>query len=398
MRHLIPMAITIQEILTQINLVISPHTDTPELDAQVLVAHFLDKPRSWVLAHPEAHINDQQYNKMIQGLDRLEHGEALPYVIGHWEFFGFDFHLTPDVLIPRPETELLVERGISWLQNHPNQCMVIDVGTGSGCIGIALAKTITDLSVFMTDISPNALKVARINAKKYGLSDRLEFRLTDLLDGITGQYDLICANLPYIPSQVLSKLPVAESEPLLALDGGHRGTELISRLLDQARSCLAPDGLMLVEIESSQGAEVKTMAGSFFPGAKVEILKDLSGWDRCIEITPSRHLIHLCTHRDWQNAQEQGILISKSLSQEGFIHCSQPQQILEVANRFYKGIPGLVLLWIDPEKITSDIRWEAADGTLFPHIYGPINLDAVISVMDFKPDDDGTYRVLQLPD
>src|SRR4030042_1414417 len=221
MRHLIPMAITIQEILTQINLVISPHTDTPELDAQVLVAHFLDKPRSWVLAHPEAHINDQQYNKMIQGLDRLEHGEALPYVIGHWEFFGFDFHLTPDVLIPRPETELLVERGISWLQNHPNQCMVIDVGTGSGCIGIALAKNITDLSVFMTDISPNALNVARINAKKYGLSDRLEFRLTDLLDGITGQYDLICANLPYIPSQVLSKLPVAESEPLLALDGGH---------------------------------------------------------------------------------------------------------------------------------------------------------------------------------
>jgi uncharacterized protein (DUF952 family) len=130
----------------------------------------------------------------------------------------------------------------------------------------------------------------------------------------------------------------------------------------------------------------------------VEILKDLSGWDRCIEITPSRHLIHLCTHKSWLDALKLGKYISKSINHEGFIHCSQPQQILEVANRFYKGIPGLVLLWIDPEKITSDIRWEAADGTLFPHIYGPINLDAVISVMDFKPDDDGTYRVLQLPD
>jgi uncharacterized protein (DUF952 family)/precorrin-6B methylase 2 len=284
------------------------------------------------------------------------------------------------------------------LHNHPNQRKVIDVGTGSGCIGIALAMNIPDLNVLMTDVSPQALSVARINADKFRLSERLEFLQADLLDGIAGQYDLICSNLPYIPSHVLRKLPVAEREPHLALDGGHSGTELISRLLDQARSCLAHAGLILLEIESSQGTVVKTMSSSYYPDSEVEILKDLSGKDRCIQITPSNLLIHLCQYNEWQAAHEKGKLFSKSLSQEGFIHCSQPEQILQVANRFYQGIPGLVLLWIDPEKITSDIRWEFSEGTLYPHIYGPINLDAVTSVTDIKPDDDGTYRVIRLPD
>lgn len=392
------MAISIEEILTQINLVISKQSETPSLDAQVLVAHFLDKPRSWVLAHPDACIENHHYNKIIQGLNRLEHGEPLPYIIEHWEFFGFDFYLTPDVLIPRPETELLVEHGIAWLHEHPNQRMAIDVGTGSGCIGIALAINIPNLSVLMTDNSLSALNVARVNAEKYGLSNRLEFRQADLLDGIEAQYDLICANLPYIPSQMLRKLPVAVREPILALDGGHRGIELIARLLDQARNHLPPGGLMMLEIEASQGAEVKTIAGALYPTSQVEILKDLSGRDRCIEITSSKLLNHLCQQNEFQNAQEQGIFINKSLIQEGFIHCSQPQQILQIANRFYHGIPGLVLLWIDPEKITSEIRWEASDGTLFPHIYGPIDLDAVIAVTDMKPDDDGSYRLIQLPD
>jgi len=392
------MAITIQDILTQINAVISQHTETPALDAQVLVAHFLEKPRSWVLAHPEAQIANHQYNKIIHGMDRLEHGEPLPYVIGHREFFGLEFQLTPDVLIPRPETELLVENGITWLLKHPNQRKAIDVGTGSGCIGIALANNVLDLQVLMADISRGALIVARGNAEKLGLFDRLEFRQADLMDGIEGHFNLICANLPYIPNPMLRYLSVAEREPNLALDGGLSGTELIFRLLDQSRSHLAPGGTILLEIESSQGAEVSSMACSYYPASHVELLKDLSGNDRCIEITPSNYLIHLCQVKEWQGAQEPRIFKSKSLDHEGFIHCSQPQQILQVANRFYQGIPGLVLLWVDPEKITSAIRWEAADGALFPHIYGPINLDAVFSVTEINPDDDGIFRLIQLPD
>jgi uncharacterized protein (DUF952 family) len=153
-----------------------------------------------------------------------------------------------------------------------------------------------------------------------------------------------------------------------------------------------------LEIEASQPVEVKSMVSTIFPAAQIEILKDLSGRDRCIELRNSEFLIHLCRLEEWRAAQEQGIYISPSLSQEGFIHCSQPGQILEVANRFYKGIPDLVLLWMEPAKITTEIRWEAADGAIFPHIYGPINLDAVISVTDLTPDKDGTYHTLNLPD
>jgi release factor glutamine methyltransferase len=185
------MVITILDLLSQIYSRISHITETPTLDAQVLVAHFLDKSRPWVMAHPEALLDDDQYHKVIQGLERLEQGEPLPYVIGHWEFHGLDFHLSPDVLIPRPETEMLVERGINWLHNHPDQRTAIDVGTGSGCIGISLAMSVPDLSVLMTDISPIALNVAQVNANKFDLSGRLTFRSTDLL-GIVEHFDLIC--------------------------------------------------------------------------------------------------------------------------------------------------------------------------------------------------------------
>jgi release factor glutamine methyltransferase len=391
------MATTVQDVITQINKGISPHTETPILDAQVLVAHILGKSRPWVLAHPETQINGLQYNKIIRALERLELGEPLPYVIGSWEFFGLNFYLTPEVLIPRPETELLVEHAIKWLQDHPKQHKVIDVGTGSGCIGISLAMSLPDVTVLMTDISPNALNIAQVNANKFGLTERLEFKSKDLLDGIVDHFDLICANLPYIPDQMLKELAVSDWEPRLALNGGKNGIELIARLLYQARGCLASGGLLLLEIESSQGAEVKTMASIHFPAAKVEILNDLSGRNRCLEISSSHLLVHLCQRKEWLKAQEQGKFINNSLNREGFIHCSQPQQILQVANTFYRGVSELVLCWIDPGKVTSVINWEAVDGVLFPHIYGPINLDSVISVTDFIPDKDGIYRVIELP-
>ena len=390
------MDITVKQILAQIHQRIFHLTETPALDAQVLVADNLDKPRSWVIAHPEFQIEDQKYIQIIQAMSRLEQGEPLPYVIGHSEFYGLDFYLTHDVLIPRPETELLVERGLSWLRNHPGQRKAIDVGTGSGCIGIALAMNIPDLNILITDISPDALEVARINIEKFCLAERIEFNQANLLEGIIGQYNLICANLPYISSQVLQELPVARQEPWIALNGGEKGTELVSRMLDQARGCISPDGLILLEIESSQGNEVKTLAKMIYPACEVEILKDLAGLDRCIALTTSNQLVHICQNLEWEQAQVQGYYFSKSLSQEGFIHCSQPHQILQVANRFYQRVPGLVLLWIDPEKILAEIRWEFSDGALFPHIYGPINLDAVISVTDFTPDEDGLFRVDKL--
>ena len=225
----------------------------------------------------------------------------------------------------------------------------------------------------------------------------MEFRQVDLLDGIEVHFDLICANLPYIPTKMLSNLSVAKREPHLALDGGKTGIELISRLLDQSRSRLTPGGTILIEIESSQGAVVCSLASYYYPASHLKLYKDFSGFERCVQITPANYIIHLCQEIEWQATQQPGIYKNKSLDQEGFIHCSQPHQILQVANRFYQGIPGLILCWIDPMKITSVIRWEESDGAIFPHIYGPINVDAVLSVNAITPDIDGIYRSIQLP-
>jgi uncharacterized protein (DUF952 family) len=155
---------------------------------------------------------------------------------------------------------------------------------------------------------------------------------------------------------------------------------------------------MLLEIESSQGLAVNTLAETHFPTSKVQILKDLSDQERCIEIERPNLIIHLCPREEWLQAHQRGEFQDKSLLQDGFIHCSQIEHILDVANHYYQGIPDLILLWIDPDQVASKIQWENADNTLFPHIYGPINLNAVISVTDLKPDTDGNYRMILLPD
>ena len=367
------------------------------LDAQVLMGYILDKPRAWVMAHGEIELDRHQMIDFNQALSRLAQGEPLPYVIGHWEFFGLDFQLTADTLIPRPETELLVERCLDWLHNHPGSRRAIDIGTGSGCIGISLAMHVPDLQALLSDISPAALEIARKNAARYGLLERVSFQQADILEGISGAFDLMCANLPYIPSLILTTLPVAMREPKTALDGGQSGTELISRLLDQARHNLAPGGMMILEIDSIQGPELVPMAEELYPAAQVQVLQDLSGADRCLEVKRSVYIVHLCQREAWLNALSRGVYECESLGREGFIHCSPPELVLQVANRFYRGNREMVILWIDPEKISSEIRWEPADDSLFPHIYGPINLEAVVGEADLELDEGGEYSRLTTP-
>jgi release factor glutamine methyltransferase len=392
------MDMTIQDSLAKINQPLSKLSETSILDAQVLIAHIIEKPRSWVLAHPEATLSDEQQQNLDRALARLHRGEPLPYVIGHWEFFGLDFYLTPDVLIPRPETELLVEQGLTWLSSHPKRRKAADIGTGCGCIAVVLAVNIPDLHILATDVSPSALRVAKSNAERHKVMDQLGFIQADLLEGIPGAFDIICANLPYIPTNKLRELDVYQREPRLALDGGMSGIEAIDKLLDQASSCLTKGGCMLMEIEASQGAEVKSLAQAYFPGSHVRVLKDLAGRDRCVEIERQSLIVHLCQRKDWLAAQEVGEYRTETLDQIGFIHCSQPEQILRVANKYYREMPDPVLVWIDPERVSIDLRWEATDGELFPHVYGPINLEAVVGVTDLSPDADGTYRKINAVD
>ena len=276
--------------LSDITARLAPTSDTPALDASVLLAHILNKPRTWVMAHPELTLTTQQQKQLDDSLARLERGESFPYVLGHWEFFGLEFDLTPDVLIPRPETELLVEKAIAWLQESPMRRTVADVGTGSGVIAISIATHVPGVHVLATDISNQALEVARKNAIKFEVIDRIDFMQCDLLPSHTDpvsterHFDLICANLPYIPTGTLRNLPIYGHEPTLALDGGIDGMEAIRRLLDIAPGWLAPNGVILLESEATQGMQALNSACAMFSEATIHLHQDLSGRDRLLEI------------------------------------------------------------------------------------------------------------------
>lgn len=388
------MAISLLEILDQISRQLKPVSETSTLDAQVLLSHILQKTRSWILAYPEYQVPEDQISAIRFAQNRLADGEPLPYVIGHWEFYGLDFILTPDVLIPRPETELIVDRAIAWLQRNPHRRRAIDIGTGCGCIGISIAKNIPDVHMILSDISEAAPKVAKQNCDKHGLLDRVEIRYSDLLSKIPGPYtlDLICANLPYIPTQTLSSLSVAKSEPRTALDGGKSGLKLIKRLLKQAKGILDAGGLILLEIAPEQRDQVIQLAYKNYPSAKIQLLQDLSGKERCVEIETRYTIFHLCQRKDWMSSLQRGEFTADSLLAEGFIHCSRSTQIIDVANRYYHGVSDMVVLFIDPEKLVADIRWEKSGEQYYPHVYGPINLSAVSHVLDVRPDSDGIYR------
>jgi len=267
---------------------LAPYSETARLDAQVLLAHLLEKSQVWVLAHPETVLTPAQTNKLEGYTARLLQGEPLPYILGHWEFFGLDFEVNQQVLIPRPETELLVENALDWLRIHPGRRFAADIGTGSGCIAVSLAVNISDINLIASDLNKEALETARRNAARHLVSERITFVQTDLLELpinlCTPPVDLIVANLPYIPSPVLHTLPIYGHEPTLALDGGEDGLELIRSLLQHAPVCLSEKGCLLLEIEASQGVTSAALARSAFPSAQVQVLPDLSGLDRLLRI------------------------------------------------------------------------------------------------------------------
>lgn len=264
--------------------------DWPELDAQLILAHVLGRERTWVLAHPETALTKAQLFAAESAAARLEAGTPVPYVLGHWEFFGHDFQVTPDVLIPRPETETLVEGAIAWLQASSRRRTVADVGTGSGAIGVTLAMHVPETYVLCTDLSLSALRVAQHNARKFEVSTRMDFVACDLLpphhEGLATDlhFDLICANLPYIPSAKLEGLPVYGREPTLALDGGADGLAVIRRLLATSTDWLAPGGRILLEIEATLGMKAISMAYDTLSEAEIHLHQDLAGRDRLLEI------------------------------------------------------------------------------------------------------------------
>ena len=284
------MAPRLRELLASAAPRLTALTGTPQLDAQVALAQVLGRTRTWILAHPDLPAGTGEVERYEQILSRLEQGEPLPYVLGHQEFFGLDFDLSPDVLIPRPETELLVQKALDWIAGAPDRITIADVGTGSGCIAVSIAVQAPTAKILATDISAPALEVARSNARKFGVADRIRFIECDLLPahtlGLTGQehMDLICANLPYIPTAELHSLPVFAREPSLALDGGKDGLDPFRRFFSIAPDWMAQGGLMLLEIEAGSGPAVLSLAYDALHAAAIHLHKDMAGRDRLLEI------------------------------------------------------------------------------------------------------------------
>lgn len=264
-------------------------TDTPRLDAELLLAHCLDWDRARLHAHPEQSLNADQRRAFEALTHRHAQGEPLAYILGCQEFFGLDFFVNEQVLIPRPETELLVEEAIAWLQIREPDCkrlVVADVGAGSGIIAVSLAVACPRLTLYATDISTGALQIAARNAKRHGVADRVQFIPGDLLAPLPEPAHLISANLPYVSQAEMAQLPphIARFEPRQALDGGPDGLTVVERLLAQAQDHLRPEGLILLEIGAAQGDAALACARRHFPAALIHVRQDYAARDRLLII------------------------------------------------------------------------------------------------------------------
>ncbi len=258
-------------------------SEDPELEADLILTRALGITRAELLAHPNAPVEPDR----LQLVERLAacrlRGKPLPYVLGEWEFYGYRLKVTPAVLIPRPETETLVDAALEAIPADARG-LVVDVGTGSGAVAIALAGARPHLIVLATDISEAAIAVARENAARHGLGDRVEFYVGDLLLPVKDRIRqdtlrAVVANLPYVPSAEAVKLAW---EPAVALDGGLDGLEVIRRFLDQAAALLPPGVPVFMEIGYGQAEAVKAEVLRRFPNATVSFRPDLAGIPRVV--------------------------------------------------------------------------------------------------------------------
>lgn len=267
--------------------------DSARLTAEVLLAHVLSLSRAQLLARLDHDVSAEAQAAYTALVRRAAEGEPLAYLTGQREFHGLDFVVDSRVLVPRPETELLVDLALDFLaatKIESAEQRVLDVGTGSGCIAISLAMKCPTASVTALDISDEALALARRNAERHGVHGRVSFAKSDLLTSLLylrSEFHLLCANLPYIPSDELRALPVSRHEPALALDGGPDGLLWIRRLLatfGRTPRVLSANGAMLLEIGAAQGPTVAALCRAAFPNARVDVHVDYAGLDRVVSV------------------------------------------------------------------------------------------------------------------
>jgi len=258
---------------------------SPRLDAEVLLAHARRCPRIKLYTDFDQPMTDAQRAIMRDLVKRRAQSEPVAYLIGEREFYSLTFQLTRDVLIPRPDTEVLVMELIERARNFPSP-KILDLGTGSGCIAVTAAVNLPQAAVTVVDVSPAALEVARSNAMRHKVDSRMEFFEGDLFGPVSdgSRFDFIVSNPPYIPSGELAELQVdvRKHEPQLALDGGPDGLDIIRRIVADLPRFLTESGTFLVEIDPPQSAAVQTMLSETGHFEKISTVKDLAGEQRVV--------------------------------------------------------------------------------------------------------------------
>lgn len=259
--------------------------DSPRLTAEVLMAHVLGRDRTGILAHIQDSLAPEAYRLFEALVHRRAAGEPLQYLTGEREFFGLPFLVTSAVLIPRPETEILVEKAVELARARAGEIRFADIGTGTGCIAVSFAHAVARARGWATDVSLDALGVARENAGRLGIATQIEFVCCDLLECFASRplFDLILCNPPYVAGSDAGSLPVVvrDHEPHQALYGGASGLEIHRRVIPQAAPRLLPGGRLLLEIGSGQASEVAELVER--AGLEVnETVPDLRGIPRCV--------------------------------------------------------------------------------------------------------------------
>jgi release factor glutamine methyltransferase len=270
-----------RDVLTRNNV-----EDAP-LESELLLRHVLNIDRVQLYIDLEKELAPRQEEAFRHLLERRLGGEPAAYITGHREFYGLDFEVNPSVLIPRPESELLVETVLSIAKSPLST--IADIGTGSGAIAVSLAVNLPQAKIYATDISAAALKVALTNCRRHGVADRVHLLEGDLLEPLREPVNIIVANLPYVGQSELDP----KSEPPLALDGGASGVETIKRLCQQASGRLKSGGWLLLEIGQGQREAVTTILHNIFPGVEIEVRPDLAGIDRVVFLSLSAGPVQL---------------------------------------------------------------------------------------------------------
>lgn len=253
------------------------------LEGEILLRHVLEMSRTQLYSDLDLNLSTEQEKALNKFLKRRKRGEPSAYITGHREFYGLDFRVDRSVLIPRPETELLVELSIKVARRNAIK-EIGDIGTGCGAIAISLAVNLPQATVYATDISPEALEVARYNCQKHGVSDRVVLLHGDLLEPLKGPVDMIVANLPYVRERDVLRSDPLSFEPALALNGGKNGLGRIRALCQRAGGKLNKPGYLILEIAEGQAKAVTAILRRGFPGAAIEVHKDLAGIKRAVSL------------------------------------------------------------------------------------------------------------------